>query len=195
MKRMMLTALCWCCCIVLSYAQQNDQRLTISLLDESFALPSTNFIKTDINPGIAIGLERPFKFGAKHEFGLSYGLGYFYHQKLEHNIFAQAAIFYKYDITKRFHAQADFGLGYAHTFNPTELYEQQSDGSFNVVKQTGRAHAIATLGLELGYNLRNAQEKPLMIFTKYQMMLETPFAITIPVVPHTLFHVGVKFGL
>ncbi|MEM1319405.1 MAG: hypothetical protein AAGG75_04065 [Bacteroidota bacterium] len=73
----------------------------------------------------------------------------------------------------------DFPVGadYLHSFYPGELYEQNAEGDFNELKQLGRPHFCANLGVSLTY-LGKGSIQP---FIRQELLLEIPYSEEQPI--------------
>jgi len=78
-----------------------------------------------------------------------------------------------------------------HTFYPAELYEQNDAGEFESINQAGRSHLYLSAGVGFTY-LGSSKVQP---FIRQELMLETPFANGIPLIPHSLLKVGLQINL
>jgi hypothetical protein len=176
-------------------AQHDYSTVSLAFTNENIALPFTRKVKSPAHPGVALGVEIPWRQMNQSELRWRGTLGAYFHEKVQHAVYAKAGLAYRYYLP--FHIQVDAGadMGYAHSFYPSAIYEQTDDGGFEPVDQSGRPHAIASLGLGIGYDVLQNEERPLLVFLRYEMMVQTPFAVTIPVIPHTFFHLGVQYAL
>ena len=166
--------------------------ISVSFVDESIAFPSHRLIKSPLHPGFTVGTEFPNKkFDSDAEWGLRAEIGAYFHERVENAVFLNGSAYYRQPIYWELYAEGGAGAGYLHSFYPSTIWEQQPDGGFSIKEQKGRPHAIATVDLGLGYDL----SPQWTVFIRYQLMVETPFASTIPVIPHTLFSMGAKFHL
>lgn len=168
---------------------QSDFPLSISIMDESIGLPSYRLTGKALHPGVIVGTSFPLQSYNKASLLLGTNLGWFYHRKIAHEFFVNGEIAYVYAISERFFIEGISGLGYAHSFYPSEIYVFDENGNIVEKNQLGRGHALVNFGLGLGYNVTDKA----ILFTRYQFVIETPFANSFPVMPHTFFQVGATF--
>lgn len=169
---------------------QRLQQLSISLQSEAIGLPFTNY--SPIHPGIEVS-------GTLHQHDKEKSLrylrakaGFFYHQRLETAIYLGGEYQYSQKLlNQKLSLDIPVGLGYLHSFYPGELYVQNEAGDFENIDQLGRSHLYVSLGIGLTY-LGSSTIQP---FIRQELLLETPFANGIPVIPHSLLKIGVQFNL
>ncbi len=172
-----------------SYGQKIEQ-ISISGISEAIGLPFTNY--SPIHPGLEFSstikkVDRP-----RSNRYLNAKAGFFYHQKLEAAIYLGGEFQYSYKIiNQKLSVDLPLGLGYLHSFYPGELYEQNEIGDFEVVNQFGRSHLYLNLGLGLTY-LHDGRVEP---FIRQELLIETPFANGLPLIPHSLVKIGVQIKL
>lgn len=169
---------------------QKLEQISVAATTEAIGLPFTNYFP--YHPGLEIkgNIKKTEKPKSIRYFNIN--LGSFYHQKVEMAFYL--GVEYQYTL-KLFKGKIglDFpvGLGYLHSFYPGKLYEQSDDGNFEEVSQLGRPHAYANLGVGLSY-LSCSKFQP---FIRQELLVETPFANGIPIVPHSILKVGTHINL
>ncbi|WP_034040811.1 hypothetical protein [Wocania ichthyoenteri] len=167
---------------------QDNKQLSISIMNENIHYKAKGF--NNFNPGGEIGMtlkkkDRKYFFS---EFNI-YAGGY-YHKKVETAFYLRGDYSFGIKLQDVLAIDLHGGLGYMHTFYPGHLYEQNNNGDFEKINQTGRPHAIANAGLGITV-LSSGRVKP---FIKYELMGETPFANGIPFVPHSFLKLGIKYN-
>ncbi|MFK7934708.1 MAG: hypothetical protein AB8G22_14450 [Saprospiraceae bacterium] len=166
---------------------QNHQEISISVFDESISFPSFNLTGGTINPGISISKTY---FQTENKGWRFMGSAY-YHEKLEYNVSFSAIYFYRQYLGDVY-IQPQAGGGYAHSWYPGQQYKQNEDGDFITInKPLGRSHGQIQAGIEIGYLLSSE----LSFFTRYDTQFQSNFANGIPVMFHTLWHLGIAFQL
>ncbi|MEM6317682.1 MAG: hypothetical protein AAF960_08430, partial [Bacteroidota bacterium] len=118
-------------------------------------------------------------------------VGFFHHQRLENAFYVGWEYQYSQKLFNRLSLDLPMGLGYLHSFYPGEIYEQTEVGDFEKINQTGRSHLYLNLGVGLTY----LSENNIQPFVRQELLLETPFANGIPVIPHSLLKIGVQIKL
>ena len=172
-----------------SFAQTIKQ-YSIAATSEAVGLPFTNY--SPYHPGAEF--TTALKINEKEKSTRYIGLkaGFFYHRKLETALYLGGEYQYSFMmLNNKLSLDIPMGLGYLHSFYPSELYEQNSNGDFEKVSQFGRPHLYINLGLGLTYRM-NERVQP---FVRQSLLLETPFANGIPVIPHSLIHLGIQIKI
>jgi len=169
---------------------QNLQRLSFAATTEAIGLPFTNYFP--IHPGFEV--EATFKRTEKTKSirSLNATLGFFHHRKLETAVYLGGEYQYTYKLFQdRLGIDLPAGLGYLHSFYPSELYEQTETGAFESISQIGRAHLYFNVGIGLSY-LGNEKIQP---FIRQELMLETFFANGLPIIPHSFLKIGININI
>ena len=124
---------------------QNIDQFSISLNSEAIGLPFTNY--APIHPGAELsGTFRTIEKDKSFRY-LNLKAGFFYHRRLETAIYLGGEYQYSHRLLQdKLSLDVPVGLGYLHSFYPGELYEQNSEGGFEVVNQFGRPHLYLNLG-------------------------------------------------
>jgi hypothetical protein len=166
----------------------------ISVFSEAWAIPSTQLIKNPIHPGISIGTAYALKQKNRSSLHLGATLGYFYHKNFQHNVHAIVSLAYERRLFAGIHLGGSLGVGYSHSIYPTPVYSLK-DGEYQRVTDWGKPAFMPAADLNFGYTFNRKREKLFTVFTKYQVLAEWPYAPenTFPVLPHTLFHAGLRF--
>ncbi|MEM6845052.1 MAG: hypothetical protein AAF632_22755 [Bacteroidota bacterium] len=160
--------------------------LSVSVMTESIAFPFTRL--SPLHPGVELGVTFQEWNRDNSLSRLNTYVGWFYHQEVDQGFYLRGEYEYAFRIKNAVSIGLPVGLGYLHTFHTGPVYEQQEDGSFTAVNQTGRPHAILNLGLGVSYlRLRSLQP-----FIRYEVMAQSPFVATVPVVSRSFFKVGVS---
>ena len=169
---------------------QGLQQLSLSINSEAIGLPFTNY--SPIHPGIEISgsLKRNERDRSIRYLNLK--AGFFHHERLENAIYLGGEYQYSQKLFGgKMSLDVPMGLGYLHSFYPGELYEQNEAGDFETISQAGRSHLYVNLGVGLTF-LPQSKIQP---FIRQELLLETPFANGIPVIPHSLLKVGIQLKL
>ena len=169
-----------------SFAQKIKQ-YSIAATSEAIGLPFTNY--SPYHPGAEFTASLKINEKERSTRYLGLKAGFFYHRKLETALYLGGEYQYSLMIlNNKLGIDVPMGLGYLHSFYPSELYEQNNEGDFEKVSQFGRPHLYLNLGIGLTYKM-NERVQP---FIRQSLLLETPFANGIPVIPHSLIQLGVQ---
>ncbi|MGD1894410.1 MAG: hypothetical protein ACFB15_27920 [Cyclobacteriaceae bacterium] len=175
-------------CLSLSAKAQDPKikYLSVSVMTESVAFPFT--LLSPLHPGIELGITLQEWNRARSSSKLNTYAGYFYHQELDQSYYLRGEYEYAFSIKDAVSVGLPVGLGYMHSFHTGPVYEQREDGSFEATTQTGRPHAILNVGLGVSY----LQLGSLQPFARYEIMAQSPFEVTVPVVSRSFLKVGVS---
>ncbi|MEO1654072.1 MAG: hypothetical protein AAFU64_11030, partial [Bacteroidota bacterium] len=143
-------------------------------------------LNSPLHPGGEIGLNLREVQKEKSIRRVNVYLGGYYNQEIEIGFYLRGEYQYLYKLTPWLGLDGSIGMGYLHTFFPSDLYEQNEDGSFRKINQGGRPHLLINLGIGLNY-LNKSRFQP---FIRQDLGLETPFANTVPIVPKSFVKIG-----
>lgn len=173
-------------------AQSRQTPVTISLFNESTAIPFTRFITTPIHPGLQAGTE--FDYSQKEHSRLfqTADVSYFYHNYLSQGFALNTALGYEYRLSNGLAFEGLLGVGYMHTFATTEEFTF-TDGQYVKKTDKGNARLFPSISLDVGYYLKAAETHSPKLFLRYQAWAEYPYSPDfIPVLTHINVHLGVK---
>jgi hypothetical protein len=166
---------------------------SISLFNESTAIPFTRLFTTPVHPGIQIGTEFDYTRKSHSRFFQTANLSYFYHNYLSQGIAIHSEVGYEYRMAYGFSVTGLFGLGYMHTFATGEEFTF-SGGQYARKTDKGNSRLFPSLSFDLGYYLHPAIANSPRVFLRYQAWAEYPYSPDfIPVLTHINLHVGMKF--
>ena len=176
-----------------AYAQKSATPVSISLFNESTAIPFTRFLTRPLRPGIQLGTEFNYKNKSHSRLFQTANLSYFYHRYLAQGVGLHTEIGYE----RRFHSgialSGRLGLGYLHTFATAREYTFDN-GQYRQKPDKGNARLYPSLSFDLGYYIYKKSEKSPKVFLRYQAWAEYPYSPDfIPVMTHVNLHLGVKF--
>ena len=167
--------------------------ITLSLYNESTALPFTRFFTTPIHPGIQVGTEFNYKVKNHSRLFQTVNATYFYHQHLTQGIGLNTELGYEYRFNLGLSFSSLFGVGYLHSFVVSDEYILKN-GEYIKKKDRGNARFCPSLSLELGYYFKTKNNTHPKLFARYQSWVEYPYSPGfIPIMTHINFHVGTKF--
>jgi hypothetical protein len=177
------------------YSQKRDIPLTLSLFNESTAIPYTKFITTPIHPGIQIGTEINYKDKVYARLFQTCNISYFYHQYLTQGIGVNTELGGEYRFRFGLGIESLIGVGYMHTFATTEEFVF-SNGQYEKKVDKGNPRFYPSFSLGIGYYFKKDKKNSPKLYFRYQSWAEYPYSPDfIPVMTHINFHVGVKFFL
>lgn len=173
--------------------QKKELPITISLFNESTALPFTRFFTTPIHPGIQVGTEFNYKLKNRSRLFQTVNLSYFYHQHLTQGISINTELGYEYRFNFGLSLSSLFGVGYLHSFVVSDEFILKN-GEYVKKKDRGNARINPSLSFELGHYIKTKNISNPKIFIRYQSWVEYPYSPGfIPIMTHINFHLGTKF--
>ena len=181
------------CILITTSSMGYSQPVSISLLNESTAIPYTRFITTPIHPGIQFGTETDLKQYTNTRLYFALHIGYFYHKSFAQGLYIKPSLGFEYRHSSGFAIAGSLGLGYLHTFTTQEEYKLEN-GSYIKQKDSGNARIMPSLGLTLNYYLKPDNIQSPKIFFGYESWIEYPFSPGfIPLMTHVTTQLGVQF--
>lgn len=169
--------------------------ISISVFNESTALPFTRFFTIPVHPGFQIGTEFTLKQKKSHRLFETVNFGYYYHNHMAQGAYLNTEVGYEYRAKFGLAVGALFGLGYLHTF-ATQAEYRLIDGEYIRKFDKGNPRLMPSLSLDLGYYIKSKTTPGTKIFLRYQGWAQYPFSPGfIPIMTHINLHLGVKFHI
>lgn len=182
-----------CCILVLTHNISGQQPVTISVFNESTALPFDRLINTPMHPGVQVGTEFNWKESKHFRLYPSISVGYMFHRKLFQGLYANLELGFDYKASFGLNLKSKIGLGYLHTFSTQQEF-QFDNGEYRSSGDTGNSRIMPSFTTGLGYRLNPTKNNASEIFVLYQSWLEYPYSPGfIPLMAHTNLHLGLKF--
>jgi hypothetical protein len=176
--------------------ESNNKYLSLALFNTENAKPFgmfTELIDGTYHPGIEAGYGNNFSIQEHHEWFVELKLAYFYHRYVQHGIPLYLNFGYRYRFNDHLSAETSIGAGYMQSIPATAKLRLNDDGEYVKNKGVGRAQAIATFSLGLGYTPNPFSSHPIRIFTAWQQRAQMPFVKSyVPVLPYNSFMMGVS---
>lgn len=174
-------------------AQRHPIPVSVSLFNESTAIPFTRFFTTPIHPGIQAGTEFTYRDWGRSRLYQTANLCYFYHNHLTQGIGLFSELGYEYRMKFGLALGALLGVGYMHTFATADEFAL-NNGQYVQKTDAGNARLFPSLSFDLGYYLFKSRNDSPEIFIRYQSWIEYPYSPDfIPVMTHINLHIGAKF--
>lgn len=174
-------------------AQNHPTPVTVSVFNESTAIPFTKFITTPVHPGVQAGSGFSYRERKHTHLFQTINIGYFFHTKLNYVFFINTELAYDYKFHFGLNIKTSIGIGYLHSFTTQKEYQFQN-GSYKSGRDKGNSLAMLSLGTGLGYRLQKSNLYSPEIFMMYQSWAEYPYSPGfIPVMTHTNLQLGTKF--
>jgi hypothetical protein len=175
------------------FAQKKQIPLSISLFNESTAIPYTRFFTTPVHPGLQLGTEFSYINKKHSRLFQTANLCYFYHNHLAQGVGIYTELGYEYRLKLGLAFQSLLGVGYMHTFATADEYTF-SNGHYEKKTDKGNARLFPSLSFDIGYYIKKSEKNSPEIFIRYQSWIEYPYSPDfIPVMTHISLHAGVKF--
>lgn len=193
LRKTIVTAFLACLSLVTAEAQGRDWLpVSISVFNESTAVPFTRFLPTPLHPGIQAGVSRQWNRSQKHYLYQTASLSYFYHRHLYQASTLSTELGYDFRFPFGLNLKALFGVGYMLAMNTQEVYEFREGGYVSTANSL-MSKFQTTLSLGLGYRILKDREGSPEVFFLYQAGVIYPFSADfIPVMAQANVHLGVK---
>lgn len=177
----------------LSFGQKKALPISVSLFNESTAIPFTQLFTTPIHPGIQIGTEFNYSVKQRARFFQTVNASYYYHNHLTQGIGLTTELGYELRSNFGLAVAGLLGVGYMHTFSTTEEFTF-SNGQYEKKPDKGNPRFAPSISIDFGYYLSPKTTNSPKLFLRYQSWVEYPYSPGfIPIMAHINFHVGFKF--
>lgn len=154
--------------VVSSIHAQKIQKLSIALTTETNSYPFTRL--GPVHPGLELGATFWNKEGKLLTHELNAYLGGYHHTKAENGFYIRGEYMPSFNYKKTIGISLPISTGYLRSFYPGTLYEQDNDGEFRKVNQSGISSLLVNFGIGFTY-LKMNRVQP---FIKYESMIEIP---------------------
>ncbi len=177
----------------LLYSQTRPLPISVSVFNESTAIPYSRFFTTPVHPGLQLGTEFDYTDKDRTRLFQTANICYFYHGNLAQGFGLYTELGYEYRLKFGLSFQALLGIGYMHTFSTAKEYTF-SNGKYEQKADKGNARLFPSFSLDMGYYLKKTEKNSPKIFIRYQSWVEYPYSPDfISVMSHINFHLGAKF--
>ena len=166
--------------------------LEASFINHAVTMPFDGIVLKPIHPGFNLGTEYVYTQGRWGRFFQSLQVGYYYNKYNAKALFLLTGAGYRYTFRFGLYADAGLGIGYLHSFHPTEIFAQDGSGEYVRVKDSGKPAFVAFVSLGLGWDFSARIGWPVCLFVRYQPYIQTPYNPTSSIFPQALFHFGVR---
>lgn len=168
--------------------------LQVSLVNHSWAFPLMSVARiSPLYPGMFLGSEHLYLEGKRSSLGQTATIGGFLNQATGSALLAHTDLMYRYSTGFGLEAGASFGIGYMHAFHSRPTYRLNDNNVYEATPNRGKPSALVSLSISTGFDLEKSTGLPIVPFLKYQWMASTPYTDIIPIRPHGLLHLGVRF--
>lgn len=179
------------------YAQETKKDyplpISISVFNESTAIPFTKFFTLPVHPGVQVGTEFNYHNKKVNRVYQTANMAYFYHNHMAQGYYLNTEIAYEFRARFGLAFGALFGVGFLHTFSTQAEYKLHN-GEYIRKRDLGNPRFMPSLALDLGYYIKSKKTPGTKIFLRYQGWAEYPFSPGfIPIMTHINLHLGVKF--
>ena len=175
------------------WAQDRVIPVSLSLFNESTAIPFTRFFTTPVHPGIQAGTSFNYTAGLHGRLFQTASICYFYHNHLAQGIGINSELGYEYRLNAGFAFSGLLGVGYLHTFATADEFSF-ANGSYQKKTDKGNARFSPSLSIKLGYFIHRKEKYSPEIFISYQSWIEYPYSPDfIPLMTHINLHLGTRF--
>ena len=183
-----------------SQEMQPYNPLVVSVFNNATLLPGggeLGIFGIPVHPGIALGTEFRYNKSQKNEWFQTVKLGYHYHRYVQHGLRFYSEIGYRRHFKGRLDVGPQLGVGYLQSIPAKQIFEWQPDETAYLrTGKAGRPQFMATMALEVGYDISRSTEPPMRVFLAYQFYLQMPFVQEyVPLMPNTALHAGLSIPL
>jgi hypothetical protein len=191
-----------CCCLILNQTQaQNETEkkqtfpISISITNHSWAFPFNKVFRLNpLYPGISAGTEFYYKNKPTFKFFQTAQIGGFLNKASGAGCYFNSNIGLRHTMKFGLAIDFSFGLGYFHSFYPSDTYVQNLNGEFEKSNKGGVGAMSGNISLGLGYDFSRKKNKYFTPFIQYQWIAGTYYWSLITIRPNGLLHLGIRFN-
>jgi hypothetical protein len=179
--------------IAQSHSKQDYRNfpIVLSLQFHSLSFPFKD-IKTNFrNVGFGVGTE--IALGSTHNWAQQFQVSWYRNPQAGNGILLYTQSAWRPTIVSHVYTEIKAGFGLTYNFRPVTAYRQQ-DGEWFSVGHKGKWLFTVPLGISLGYNNYSAKTY-LAPFVSYQVLANTGYAKSIPIMTNSLIQFGTRVHL
>ena len=169
--------------------------LEVSFCNHAVTMPFDGIILSPLHPGFTIGTEYGYTEGRLGRIFQNLHLGYYFNKFNAKALFLKTETGYRYTFGFGLFGDVSMGLGYLHSFHPTEIFAMNAQGEYERVKDKGKGALIILMALGAGYDFSKKVGWPISLFFRFQPYIQTPYNPTTSVFPQLLVHFGIRVQL
>lgn len=174
---------------------KNQFPLEVSFFNHSITMPFSGIILSPLHPGFSLGTEYCYKQGRLGRLFQNLHAGYYYNEYNARAIFLKTGAGYRYTAGFGLFGDLSLGLGYLHSFHPTEIFAQNAQGEYEKVKDHGKGSIIFLVAIGIGYDFSQKVGWPVSVFFRFQPYIQTPYSVESSVLPQSMLHFGIRVQL
>ena len=172
--------------------QHRPLSMTLSFFNHSISVPFHKMISEPLHPGIQAGIEGSYFETRGSRLFQTLNIGAFNNKYNGIGFYLNTELAYRFTSTLGIYAETLLGLGYLRTYHPTDIYELNSSGTYEKVKDKGFSSPLLSFAIGVGYVVKSTSSLSFAPFIRYESMVQTRYSADLDVLPQTAFHVGVR---
>lgn len=169
--------------------------LEVSFINHAVTMPFDGIVLNPLHPGFSLGTEFVYSEGRVGRIFQSLHLGYYHNKYNARAFFLETEAGYRFTTGFGLFADLSLGLGYLHSFHPREIFEMNSRGEYEHVRDGGKGALIVMTSLGAGYDLSRKFGWPVSLFFRFQPYIQTPCNLETSILPQSWVHFGIRIQL
>ena len=173
-----------------AYSQERTKFLYTEFADKSVTIsPFYTAFGSHFDPAVTVGAGMNYRQKMNRTFFQTIQLTGYTTEITGNGVTLTTNIGYRYGRSSGLFAEGMIGIGGSAFFPSRESFSQDTDGAYIPVKPL---HAAAALPIDLilGYG-----SGTFAIYMKYRFMVIGPYAEALPVVPHSIIGIGIRYNV
>ncbi len=150
-------------------------------------------IKFPLNLGATIGYQSNFGQTTDAKYGYGIEIGYYKHKHLNHAVFARGSTFRKLAISDPLQINVGVQAGYMLDFLPSKSFQFQEGEPLKEGNGISGSF-MAGLLVQCNYSFEMA-DRNVSPFIRYDGWVQFPYSDFVPVLPHSMLHIGSQVSL
>ena len=172
--------------------QHRSLSVTLSFFNHSISVPFHKMISKPLHPGVQAGIEGSYFETHRSKLFQTLNLGAFNNKYNGTGFYINTELAYRFMSAPGIYAETLLGIGYLRTYHPTDIYELNSSGTYEKIKDKGFSSPLLSFAFGLGYVIKSKSLLSFAPFIRYESMFQTRYSTDLDVLPQTAFHVGVR---
>ncbi|MBN2890590.1 MAG: hypothetical protein JXL97_01870 [Bacteroidales bacterium] len=171
-----------------SFSQEKTYNISLQSSDKSVSLyPFYKTFSVSFDPAVSIGVERFFYTKGNSSLFYSGQFSWYNHRMIGAGFSSAICFGYQYKIQNGLYVEPKLGAGFNLFYPERETFIINQSGQYEATKSLHNTF-LGLLGLSLGYEFGK-----LSVFCNYQYSLEGKYNEILPILPTSMFGVGVKY--
>jgi len=152
-------------------------------------------VKKPLNIGAVLGIEFTYKQNPISSTHQKIELGWYRHKNLNKAVYVKTDFVHRFTSKNGLYTEYNIGVGGIVDIPEFQTFSVNDQGKFVTDGLGARLNALVSLGISGGFDIDIKEKYIISPFVKYESMLQFPYSNTLPLLPHSMLHLGSRIKL